>query len=65
MALNLKQAKEAQESCADVFTPEGDAGVIAELRKFGGRSGEWNALVTGRLVGEWFPLSDLDTADTL
>lgn len=65
MAITLKQAKDARESCADVFTPAGDAGVIADLRKFGSRSNEWAALVTGRLVQGWYPLSNLNTAETL
>ena len=49
-------ALEASKSLADVFTPEGDAGVITFLST---RQGVRGAYVNGRLVDEWFPLSDL------
>lgn len=67
MAITTAQAKELRETLADVFTPAGDAGVIERVRTFTTADGiVTKAKVSGRLVhGEWFPLSDLDTADTL
>lgn len=67
MAITTAQAREAMESCADVFTPAGDAGVIERVRTSATADGfVTKAKVSGRLVhGEWFPLSDLDTAETL
>lgn len=50
--MTLKEAKDARDSCADVFTKEGDAGCIERI---------WlnKAFVTGRLVWGWFDILDL------
>lgn len=67
MALTKAQARELRESLADVFTPEGDAGVIERVRTFITLEGPVaKAQVFGRLVhGQWYPLADLDSAETL
>lgn len=67
MALTRQQAKDAMESCADVFTTEGDAGVIERVHTFLTMEGTvTKARLYGRHVqGKWFPLSGLDTAETL
>jgi hypothetical protein len=70
MALTKAQAKDLRESLADVFTPEGDAGVIDLLHTFATPTGRLYgkgqcARVVGANVREWYPIADLDSAETL
>lgn len=64
------EARELAQSLNDVFTPEGDAGVISRLytfatpgHRFAGRG--QCARVVGENVDEWFPLSVLESEATL
>lgn len=71
MGLSREQAKALLASMADVFTPKGDAGVITRLYTFSdpgsGLAGKGQcAMVVGSNVHSvWFPISELDSAETL
>jgi hypothetical protein len=62
--MTIEEAREASQTLEDVFTPEGDAVVIARVS----RLGPGFALVTGHgqhHLQEWVLLSDLRRASQL
>lgn len=70
MGLTQAQAKELSLSLGDVFTPDGDAGVIALLHTFRNpRAPLYGkgqcAKVDGRQVDAWYPISELESSETL
>lgn len=64
------EAHELTQTLNDVFTPDGDAGVIGRLYTFN-RPGHplagkgQCARVVGANVDAWFPLADLESEETL
>lgn len=71
MALTKAQAKELSESLCDVFTPEGDGGVIARLYTFTHPKHEHYGKGQCALVDvtyqpdKWYPISELESSETL
>jgi hypothetical protein len=71
MALTKAQAKELSESLCDVFTPEGDGGVIARLYTFTNPKHEHYGKGQCALVDvtyqadKWWPISELESSETL
>lgn len=66
MAITVAQARRAKESLEDVFIPNGDAGTLLALSL---ARAEGHVRVEGTATREssdaWYPLGDLDTAETL
>lgn len=71
MALTKAQAKELSESLCDVFTPEGDGGVIARLYTFTSPGNPLTGKGQCALVDvtyqpdKWYPISELESSETL
>jgi len=55
--MTLQEAREARSKLSDVFTAEGDAGVIETLRIKADRG--MCAKVVGRNVNDWIPIAEL------
>jgi hypothetical protein len=66
--MNIDRAKLASETLEDVFTPDGDAGVIAELDRLEDEADDGTVIarLSGRLVeGKWYDILDLKTVEDL
>lgn len=68
--ISRTEARELAQNLNDVFTPDGDAGVIARLYTFTTYGHQHHgkgqmAWVDGRNVNGWFPISELESEATL
>lgn len=66
MTITLKQAQDARESLCDVFTPNGDAGCITGVSSsLHVARVKVDATTTRDASHHWYPLRELETAETL